>query len=84
MRGVQKISGEILPTQEYPGFEFIAPVSTTPLTYEVQLCGEPNMTVYESFDVNVSYFMIKLQQFGMLLVYLVSEHAIKEVSICYC
>ena len=66
------MSGEILPTQDYPGFEFITPVSTTPVTYEVQLYGEPNTTVYESFDVNVSYFMVKLQQFGMILVYLLS------------
>ena len=54
VRGVRKSDGMEPPLQDYPGFEFIAPVSITPLTFVVQLYNEVNMTVYTSFDVNVS------------------------------
>ena len=54
VKGVRKSDGLVLPLQDYSGFEFTAPVSETPLTYEVQLYNEVNMTVYTSFDVNVS------------------------------
>ena len=43
------------PLQDYSGFEFTPLESATPVTYEVQLYNEVNGTVYESFDVNVSY-----------------------------
>ena len=62
VRGVRKSDGLVLPLQDYSGFEFTAPVSETPLTYEVQLYNEVNMTVYTSFDVNVSLMHSRLKK----------------------
>ena len=47
--------GRSFPEQEYSGFEFIPPVSTDIVTYEVQLYNPDNTgEVYEKFYVKVS------------------------------
>ena len=47
--------GRSFPEQEYSGFEFIPPVSTDIVTYEVQLYNPENTgEVYEKFYVKVS------------------------------
>ena len=48
-------NGVPFPEQKYPGFEFIAPVSTDIVTYEVQLFNPGNPEeVYDRLYVDVS------------------------------
>ena len=60
VRGMQPDETVVpFPEQDYPGFEFIAPVSTDIVTYEVQLYNPVNTgEVYDRFYVKVSLIKI--------------------------
>ena len=60
VRGMRPEQPDVpFPEQEYPGFEFTAPVSTDIVTYEVQLYNPDNTgEVYEKFYVKVSLIKI--------------------------
>ena len=55
VRGIQPgTDGLSFPEQDYPGFEFVAPVSTDIVSYEVQLFNPVNLQIYDRLYVNVS------------------------------
>ena len=55
VRGIQPgTDGLAFEEQDYPGFEFIAPVSTDIVSYEVQLFNPVNLQIYDRLYVNVS------------------------------